>query len=54
MNYLESDNIEVFFKSFSMKDHYDKSLIKKYNLKEQELANTNWFRERFNNIINSN
>jgi len=54
MNYLESDDIETFFKAFSMKDHYDKAIISKYNLKEEELANTNWFKESFNSILKLN
>ena len=45
-NYLESDDIEIFFKSFSMKTYYDKSFLSKYILKEEELANTNWFRNK--------
>ncbi len=52
--YLESDDIETFFKAFSMKDHFDKSLINKYNLKEEELTNTNWFKDRLNSVLRFN
>ncbi len=52
MEYLDSDDLEIFFKSFSMKDHYDKSLVRKFNLKEKELAGTEWFRKRFTEIFN--
>jgi internalin A len=51
MDYLESDNIEIFFKSFSLKDYYDKSYIKKYSLSHKELASTNWFKSRILKIL---
>jgi internalin A len=51
MDYLESDNFEIFLKAFSMKDHFDKVIISKYNLKQSELANTKWFKERLNEIL---
>lgn len=52
ITYLESDDIEVFFKAFSMKDHFDKSIISKYNLKHSELANTKWFRKKMIKLLN--
>lgn len=53
MKYLESDDLEVFFKSYSMKDHYDKGPIKAYNLKHSELAMTNWFKGKIASILMS-
>jgi hypothetical protein len=47
---LKSDDIEVFFKSFSMKD-CDKSYLTKYNIKPVELISTQWFRERIADIF---
>jgi internalin A len=38
IDYLESDNLEIFFKSFSMKDYYDKSYINKYKLRHNEMV----------------
>ncbi len=49
--YLESDDIEVFFKSFSMKTHFSKELISDYNLQHIELAKTNWFKQKIKQII---
>lgn len=48
---LESDNIEIFFKSFSMKDYYDKKYISRYGLQHHELANTKWFRNRMIKLL---
>lgn len=54
MNYLKSDDIEIFFKSFSMKDHYTKTMIGKYNLQNSELASTNWFKAKMELILSVN
>jgi len=48
---LESDNLEVFFKSFSMKDHYDKKMLAKYKLQQKELSSTPWFKEKISKIL---
>lgn len=53
-DYLKSDDIEVFFKSYSMKDFFDKTIIEKYNLKTETLSSTNWFRGEFSKIIKMN
>lgn len=54
ISYLESDDIEVFFKSYSMKDHYDKDYIKLFNLKHSELVKTNWFKGKMAALLSSN
>jgi internalin A len=54
INYLDSDEIEVFFKSFSMKDHFNKEMINKYNLKPNELSSTKWFKNKIMNVLNLN
>ncbi|MFZ4740401.1 MAG: COR domain-containing protein [Bacteroidales bacterium] len=51
INYIESNDIEIFFKSFSMKDHYNKTIISKYMLKPSELAKTKWFENKIKKII---
>lgn len=53
ISYLDSDNIEVFFKSYSMKDKFNKKYIEKYQLTVSELAETKWFKERINKIIDN-
>lgn len=52
IDYLESEDLEVYFKAFSMKDYFNKSILEKYGLKESELANTNWFRDKITNLLN--
>ncbi len=49
--YLESDNVEVFFKAFSLKTHFSKASIASYNLRQVELAKTFWFKERMKAIF---
>jgi hypothetical protein len=51
IDYIESNDLEIFFKSFSMKDHYNKTIISKYMLKPSELAKTKWFKKKKKKII---
>src|SRR5690606_22415965 len=51
ISYLDSDDLEIFFKSYNMKDYYDKHLISKYGLKHAELVRTNWFKNKLNKIL---
>lgn len=51
MDYLESDDLDIFFKAFSMKDHYNKTIIEKYQLTPTELADTTWFKAAINSIL---
>jgi hypothetical protein len=48
---LGSDEIDIFLKSFSLKDHFDKKILEKYNLKEETLASTNWFKKQMSNLF---
>ena len=52
IEYLKSDDIEVFFKSFSMKDKFNKSSLAKFNILELDLASTNWFKTKMKEIFN--
>lgn len=54
IKYLESDDLEIFLKSFSLKTHFKKASIEKYNLKQNELIKTKWFTEKFERLINRN
>lgn len=49
---LLSDEFEVFYKFFSMKDYFDKSGLEKYKLKELDYISTNWFKHQIANILN--
>lgn len=51
IEYLNSDDIEIFFKAYSLKDHFDKSSISKFGIKPKELASTEWFKSRIQEII---
>lgn len=51
INYLDSDEIEIFFKAFSMKDYFNKELISKFNLKPEKLVSTQWFKNKMQQLI---
>lgn len=51
INYLKSDDIEVFFKAFSAKDHLNKEFISKYGISQKELASTEWFKREITKLI---
>jgi predicted nucleic acid-binding protein len=49
--YLKSDDIEEFLKSFSLKTEFDKTMISKLQLKQEELSSTEWFRKKMENLL---
>jgi len=49
--YLNSDDIEVLLKAYSLKDNFNKDIINKYNLKAPELSNTAWFKLKMNKLF---
>lgn len=51
IDYLTSDDIEIFFKAYSMKDFFKKTIIEKFGLKETELIGTTWFRKRIEKLL---
>jgi internalin A len=51
IKYLNSDDIEIFFKAFSVKEFLNKEFISKFGLSEKELSSTNWFKDRMIKII---
>lgn len=53
IKYLESDELEIFLKSFSLKTYFNKASIEKYNLKPAELVKTKWFQEKMDRLFNS-
>jgi internalin A len=54
IQYLESDDIEVFFKAYSMKDKFKKDSLAKYALKEKDLISTEWFKSKMTNLFSIN
>ena len=49
--YLKSDELEQFLKSFSLKTEFDKTIISKLQLKEDELSSTDWFRRKMESLL---
>lgn len=49
--YLKSDNVEIFLKSYSLKTEFDKTIISKFQLTTEKLSSTNWFRKRIEKIL---
>lgn len=54
IEYLSSDDIEIFLKAFSMKDKFNKKILEKYALKEQELIKTKWFKLKMERLFSFN
>lgn len=54
IDYLMSDDIEVFFKAFSIKEFFNKSIIEKFKLEPIELAKTKWFKNKMVSILQIN
>lgn len=51
MEQLESNDLEIFLKSYSTKDHFEKSVINKYGLGQNELSKTKWFKMKIQNLL---
>ena len=49
---LNSNDIEVFFKVFSVKDYFDKEILNKYGIRPKELASTDWFKSQMIKVLN--
>lgn len=54
ISYLESDDLEVFFKAYDMKNRFDKTIISQFQLKVDELSQTHWFRAKLASILEIN
>ena len=51
MDSLESEEFEIYYKFFDMKSKFNKKSIDKYQLKTDELANTDWFKQKMLEIL---
>lgn len=51
IDFLKSDDIEIFFKAFSVKDHLNKEFLNKYGITQKELASTEWFKKEIIKIL---
>jgi internalin A len=50
---LKSNDIEIFFKVYSVKDYFDKEILNKYGIRPKELASTEWFKSQIVKLLNS-
>lgn len=50
-DYLKSNHVETFLKSFSLKTEFDKSIIEKLQLSQDTLAQTDWFRAKIEKVL---
>lgn len=53
MDALESDDFEVFYKYFDMKNRYKKTYLEKYQLKAEDLTGTEWFKNQIKKILST-
>lgn len=49
---LESDELERFYKYFDMKEQFDKSMLAPFNVKKEDLVQTNWFKQQIKFVLN--
>jgi hypothetical protein len=49
---LESNELERFYKYFDMKEQFDKSSLASFNLKKEDLVQTNWFKQQIQLVLN--
>ncbi|MFN4145198.1 MAG: AAA family ATPase [Runella sp.] len=48
---LESDEFEVFYKFFNMRDLFDKTILSAYNFKKEDLVKTDWFKNAISSVL---
>lgn len=49
--YLKSDDVEIFLKSYSLKTEFDKAFISKFQLTTEKLSSTDWFKKKIEQIL---
>ena len=48
---LKSDEVEIFLKSFSLKSELDRTVLAKFQLQEEKLIKTEWFRTKIEKLL---
>jgi hypothetical protein len=48
---LKSDEVEIFLKSFSLKSELDRTFLAKFQLQEEKLIKTEWFRTKIEKLL---
>lgn len=51
IEYINSDDIEIFFKAFSVKMYLNKSILNEYQLTPEVLSSTKWFKSKICNLL---
>lgn len=54
MDSLESNDFEVFYKFFDMKNRFNKKYLEKYQLSEDDLSSTDWFKKKIMDLLKIN
>ncbi len=50
---LESNEFEVFYPFFNMKNYFDKSVLNKYHYQQKDLVKTTWFKQQIQSILDA-
>lgn len=48
---LKSNEVEVFLKSYSLKTEFDRGILSKFQLKQEDLIKTDWFRSKIEKLL---
>jgi hypothetical protein len=51
ISYLESDDYEMFLKSYDLKTKFNKSILQNYKLTQEHLTSTEWFKNQIQTLL---
>lgn len=54
IEYLNSNEVELFLKAYSLKDRFSKEYLAKYGLEEKVLTSTSWFKLKMEKLLEFN
>ncbi|MDD3738494.1 MAG: hypothetical protein PHP31_04295 [Lentimicrobiaceae bacterium] len=50
-DYLKSNDVEIFLKSYSLKTEFDRTIIAEFQLSPEKLSSTYWFRKKIEQLL---
>lgn len=50
---IDSDEVDIFLKSFSLKDDFNRKILEQFHITEDKLSSTNWFKEQINKLLSA-